>query len=411
MKAKTFGSSLVRVVILLICVTMPPPPTRGQNTHDDGQDHAHETDDHRSSDGPHEDDLLRLDPAVLEEFGIVIERAQSGELRTSLRLAGEVVFNADQVAHVTPSVSGMVLEVRKSVGDPVEAGEVMAVLICRELAEARSAFLAAKARLALAEANLKRDERLLADRVGTERQALESAQTVQETRIGLNLAEQTLHALGQSQDDVDALESAPDTSLGRYELKAPLTGVVTTRELTRGEVVSAQPDLPPFIVADVSRVWINLIVHPRDLPRVREGLSVIIEFRHDLPDAAGTIAFISPAVDERTRTATARVVLENPDGRWRPGLFITGQVALDESARATVVVPRAALQTVDDQTVVFIRADEGLAPRPVRTGRSDRTHVEIVEGLQAGDHYVAANAFALIAELGRASLEHAGHAH
>ena len=405
MNARRSNTGWILALSLMLCVMAFSTPMWGQHAQDD----AHE--EHDEHEGQDDDGILRLDPAVLEEFGIRIERAEGGELHQVLRLPGEVVFNADRVAHVTPTVSGIVQEVRKSVGDRVEAGEVMAILSSRELAGACSEFLAAKARQALAKANLTRDERLLADRIGTERQILESRQAVEESRIALNLAEQNLHALGQSQAQVDALDALEDTVLNRYELTAPLTGIVIARELTRGEVVSVQPDVPPFIVADLSSVWVNLTVHPRDLARVRAGSSVTIEFGHGIPGARGTIAFVSPAVDERSRTATARIVLENPDGQWRPGLFITGHVALDESARARVIVPRTALQTLQDEAVVFIEADGGLTPRPVKVGRTNHTHVEIVEGLNLGDRYVAANGFALKAELGRASLEHAGHAH
>ena len=166
----------------------------------------------------------------------------------------------------------------------------------------------------------------------------------------------------------------------------------------------------PFTVADLSTVWINLTVYQRDLTGVREGQSVEIRFGHGIPDATGRIAFISPALDETTRTAFARVVLENPNGEWRPGLFVTGHVVVGE-VLADIVVPRSAIIDIDDRQAVFVEGEHGFEPRMVTTGRTTETQAEILQGLESGIRYVSRNALALKAEMNRAALEHAGHAH
>ena len=118
---------------------------------------------------------------------------------------------------------------------------------------------------------------------------------------------------------------------------------------------------------------------------------------------------ITPFVDEETRSATARVILQN-DGRLKPGIFITGHINLSEEM-ASVVIPKRAVQTIDGETVVFVQDDDGFEPRDVHIGRRSEDHVEIVSGLEPGERYVASNVLALKAELNRAELEHAGHAH
>jgi cobalt-zinc-cadmium efflux system membrane fusion protein len=387
----------------------------------DGHDHGAEAkaDTHAGHD--HGDDeengAIRISPSVMAEYSITVETATARALAQTIRLPGEVVFNSDRIAHVTPSVAGVVQGVNQTVGDRVETGDVMAVLSSRELAGARSAFLGSQASLELEQEILDREQTMLDDRIGTATAVLEARKAVREQQIALNLAEQNLHALGQSQAEVDALSGSADTVLSQYQLKAPLSGIVIAREITRGEVISEQPDEAPFVIADLSSVWVNLTVYQRDLANVRAGLPVQVRFGHGIPDARGTIGFVSPAVDEQTRTATARIVLDNPQGVWRPGLFVTGIVetsddngeAAPQSAR--VVVPKAALQTVDEGRVVFVQTPEGFEPRPVEIGQTTDTHAQIVSGLEAGERYVAANAFALKAELNRAALEHAGHVH
>lgn len=384
-------------------------------THDNGREHAsHDHDDHDRHQGHdgHEEaghGFIHVEPQTLEEFGVVIQEAGPGTLDQLLTLHGEVVFNADQIAHVTPAVAGTTLEVTRSVGDKVRQGDVMAVLNSRELASARSVYLARQAQLDLAQETLARDEELFKSKIGTQRSVLESQQAVREARIALRLAQQHLHALGQAHAGGQTVDDANDTPLGRYELRAPISGIVIARELTRGEVVREQPEESPFIVADLSSIWVNLTVYQRDLGRVRSGLRVRVEFGHGIPDAGGTIAWVSPALDEKTRTATARLVLDNPHGHWRPGLFVTGYVTVNELT-VPIVAPRTALQVVEGTAVVFVQTQGGFEPRPVQTGRSNPTHVEIVAGLSHGDRYVAQNALMLKAELQKGAFGD-GHAH
>jgi cobalt-zinc-cadmium efflux system membrane fusion protein len=102
-------------------------------------------------------------------------------------------------------------------------------------------------------------------------------------------------------------------------------------------------------------------------------------------------------------------VLPNPDGHWRPGLFVTAKIAVDE-IDVPLLVPKAALQTVEDRLSVFVQTDEGFAPRPVTLGRSTETYAEVTKGLQPGQRYVTKGAFTLKAELVKGSFGD-GHVH
>lgn len=382
----------------------PADPHAGLDDHE-----APQADPHAGHDD-HEDGVIQISDAMMKEFGIVVETAGPGTLKQSVRLPGEIVFNADRIAHVTPTVPGIVQRVDKSVGDHVGAGDVMAVLHSQALAEARSRYLADEARLALAKEMLARDEKMFKDRIGTERQVLESTQAAREAEINLNLSEQNLHALGQGHEEIGALGSAEDTTFSEYALRAPIGGIVIARHLTRGEMVGEQTVESPFVVADLSSVWCNLTVYQRDLASIKPGMAVQISTGEGGRETQGTIAFISPSLDEATRTATARVVLDNPDGWWRPGMFITATVDAGAS-RAAVVLPAAAVQTVKGEPVVFVHTGTGFEPRHVTIGQRSDGSVEFLNGVTPGDRVAVRNAFTLVAELDRAALEHAGHAH
>ena len=219
-----------------------------------------------------------------------------------------------------------------------------------------------------------------------------------------------LFALGYSREQVAQITALDDRDFSAYQLRAPLSGIVTQRHITIGEVIGLEVVDAPFVVADLSSVWVNLTVYQRDLAQVRAGMPVTIQFSDDIPDARGTIAFVSPALDETTRTATARVVLEDPHSDRRPGLFVSGHIETGGET-ASVVIPNSALTELDGETVVFVQADGGFEPRAVRQGRSTSEAVEIIDGLAEGERYAANNVLALKAETNRAALEHAGHVH
>ncbi len=198
-----------------------------------------------------------------------------------------------------------------------------------------------------------------------------------------------------------------DESLAPFEMKTMIGGTVIAKHIALGETVSREKDA--FIIADLSAVWIELTVYQRDLDRVRVGQKAKIFVGHRLEEESGIVDYITPVVDEVTRTATARVVLRNREGRWRPGMFVTGKVLVDK-IDVPLVVPRTALHSVEEQTVVFIETDEGFMPRQVETGRMGDTNVEILSGLSAGTRYVSSGGFTIKAELGKESFGE-GHGH
>jgi len=148
----------------------------------------------------------------------------------------------------------------------------------------------------------------------------------------------------------------------------------------------------------LSSVWVNLQVYQKDLPLVSEGQEVVISAGPDTPEGRGKISYLSPTVDEETRTATARVVLPNASGYWRPGLFVKGKVKV-KSIHVGIIVPRTAIQTIENTPVVFVETKEGFRPSPVSIGKGNEDYVEIISGLDPGQRFVSKGAFTLKAQL------------
>jgi cobalt-zinc-cadmium efflux system membrane fusion protein len=181
------------------------------------------------------------------------------------------------------------------------------------------------------------------------------------------------------------------------------------KHITLGEKVGDDSEI--FVVADLSTVWIDLSITQKDFPYVREGVEATISAGYGVPDAVGSIDYVSPVVGEVTRTATARIVLANPDGLWRPGLFVSANLLVAET-EVPVVIPRTAAQYLDEEWVVFVEQGDGFEPVPVTLGRGDEDRVEVVAGLRHGQRYVAAGAFECKAKVVTENIDpHAGHGH
>ncbi|MBP0113634.1 MULTISPECIES: divalent metal ion exporter adaptor subunit IhpB [Bradyrhizobium] len=203
-------------------------------------------------------------------------------------------------------------------------------------------------------------------------------------------------------DLLAAIES--NQSLTVYELKAPIAGTIIERQISLGEYASEQK--PAFVVADLSTIWVDLSIYRQDLRRVRINDEVLIDPDDGRGEIKGTISYMAPIGSSETQTALARVVLANPDGRLRPGLFVTARLIL-AARNVAVAVRRSAIQTLENKTIVFVREDgDKIEARPVELGDSDPKFVEIRAGLSAGERYVAENSFVVKAEMGKGDADH-----
>jgi len=381
------------------------PPAQEHNARQNDHD-QHKADEKHG--GAHdEEQIVQLSEAERREFGIEVGTVGPGTLQMHISLPGEVVLNADDRAHVVPRVPGIVQRVHKKLGDQVRVGEVMAVLESRELADLQSAYLTAADKITLAEATFRREADLWQKKITSEQEYLEAKQTLTAARIERRAAEQKLHAVGFSDTYVAQLPSRPETTLTQYALTAPFDGTVIQKHITLGEVL--KEDTEAYVVADLRSVWVDLRVYQQDLPFIRPDQAVTITAGQGIPDAQGTIAYVGPLVGERTRTALARVVLPNPDGHWRPGLFVTGNVVVKD-VTVPLIIPKTALQTLDERPTVFVEVAEGFKPQPVTLGRSNETVVELTAGLTPGQRYVTSGAFTLKAQLSKGAFGD-GHGH
>ncbi|WP_332856619.1 efflux RND transporter periplasmic adaptor subunit [Duganella sp. S19_KUP01_CR8] len=344
---------------------------------------------------------IALDDTQAKAAGVALAVAAPAKISVAITLPGEIRFNEDRTAHVVPKLAGVVTSVRAELGQNVKQGQVLAVIASSGLSEQRSELLSAERRLALAGTTFERERRLWQDKISAEQDYLQAQQALSEAEIAVRNARQKLNAIGAGA----TTGAAAGAELNRLELRAPFDGVVMEKHLALGEAV--KEDAAVFTISDLSGVWAEIAVPPKDLALVRVGQTVVVKASAFDAQASGKITYVGSLLGEQTRTAKARVALANPDRAWRPGLFVSVDVLSGQASEAAVTVLADAIQTVEDKPVVFVKVAGGFRAQPVLPGRSDGKRTEILKGLAAGAQYAAAGSFVLKAELGKDSAEHA----
>lgn len=346
----------------------------------------------------HDEDegLIPMDAERMQAAGVRVAEAGSSTVRTLLQLPGEIRFNEDRTAHVVPRVAGVVESVPANLGQSVKKGQLLAVLSSAAVSEQRSELQAATQRLALARTSYAREKQLWQEKISAEQDYLQAQQSLREAEIAVSNAQQKLAATGTGMSG---------GALNRFELRAPFDGVVVEKHLAVGEAV--QETTQVFIISDLRSVWAEMRISASDLPAVRVGEKATVKATAFSSEAVGDVAYVGALIGQETRTAPARITLANPDGAWRPGLFVNVEL-IASSQQVPLAVATSAIQRMDaKQSVIFVPAQGGFRAQPVRIGRADAQTTEILEGLTSGQPYVSEGSFMLKAELGKASAEHA----
>ncbi len=337
---------------------------------------------------------VKLTQAQQQAANIGIAAAGPARLQGTLQFQGEIRFNEDRTAHVVPRLAGVVETVPANVGQTVAKGEVLAVIASAALSDHRSELLAAQQRRSAAKVTYDREKKLWEDRISAE-QDYQAAQTaLREAEIAVQNASQKLTAVGAG---------ASSVALNRYELRAPFHGTIVEKHLSLGEAV--KEDASIFTLSDLTCVWAEFMVAPKDLASVRVGQKATVTSTAFDGKAEGSVSYVGSLLGEQTRTAKARVTLANPNLAWRPGLFVTVSLA-GSDATVPVAIPADAIQTSNNESVVFLAVPGGFVAQPVTVGRSDGKLVEITRGLKPGAKFASSNTFIIKSELGKSSATH-----
>jgi cobalt-zinc-cadmium efflux system membrane fusion protein len=329
---------------------------------------------------------------VVEEAGIrTAQTLAGGEAGTIIATATIVADNA-RTALVNARAPGVIREFRVELGSVVSKGSPLAVIESASVAEWRSRLAAARARAEVAEAGYRREKELGDRGISALKEVQAAEQAMQEAKAEVAAAAAALEMVG-----------ADDGSSGAYELRAPIAGVITRRDLSVGTLVGEEE--PIFEIIDTSSLWTDIDIPESQAGQVSPGQRVVLTVDalgdHEFE---GTIRYVAPVVDPRTRTIRARAALANRDGLLRANMYARAHIFASAGTKA-VLVPRAAVQEAKGVQLVFVPVtDAEFVTRRVRTSPSDGEFVAVTAGLDAGELIVTEGSFLLKTEILKESI-------
>lgn len=382
-------------------------PGEAHGPTEEGQ-HAEGEAGHGEAEGEHNDNEVALKAEAQQAIGLTSEKARMRPVRTVFATTGEIEANANREAHVTTRVPGRVVKVAKNVGDRVRAGETLAVLDSVELGEAQSTYLEALARYDLARSTHQRQQRLYRDELIAQKEVTAANNALRLAQIEVNTAKNRLELFGFTAARIAGLASGRRLD-PTVPLLAPIGGVVIARHLTIGEVLEPSAETPAFTVSDISELWVNARLYERDLAMVHQGQAASITTpAYPGKVYRGRVSVISTGLEKETRTATARIVVANPDGLLKPDM--AADVRIEVGSQSALAVPASALVKDKEDTFVFVRkGPEAFERRPVEVGDPVGGLVPVRRGLAAGDDVVVKGGFSLKAEMSKEEFGEHGH--
>lgn len=383
-------TAMVPLVLLLCCQRAPADALVAHSG-----PVAEHTDEQQHDELPRQ---LRVTDEVQRQAGIATELTKRQPLAVTVSLPGEVVAEPDRSAKVSAAFAGKLEQVSFNEGSVVKRGDVLAVLRVPDVGRLKGAFAAASARAKASRANADRLKTLKDNGLGAEQAVVDAEADARAQEAEAKAYSEQLGAIGVAAEGSASGYLVP--------LKAPIAGVVVSRDAVVGQPVTAEHVLASIV--DLSEVWFLGRVFEKDLSRLRHGAAADVQLNaYPQEHFAGTVDYVGQQTDPVARTFTARIRLDNAAARLRLGLFGTAHVEVSEAALAAehVVVPRRAVALVGNQNVVFVKAKDGdFVLHDVTLGDAALDKVQVLSGLSEGEEVVTAGVFTLKSLLLKSSL-------
>jgi cobalt-zinc-cadmium efflux system membrane fusion protein len=352
--------------------------------------------------------VVKVAPDLLDEDGpLQTARVVRRTTEASVAHNGEVRLNEEHAAYLSPRTAGTVRSILVDLGARIRRGQLLFTVDSPEFAEARSGHLIAQASLKLAEGTLGRERDLYEKKVCPRKDLLEAEAARDAAAATAQAARERLLACGLTAEEIAGLSTGGAPSPG-LPVRAPFDGTVLERNLSMGSLV--EPGQKLLLLGDTSEMWVWTSVYERELAGLlqEEGKGTVLA-HVEVPaypgrQFPGRVDRMTGVVDEATRTAKVRVIVSNPEGLLRAGMFARVHL-LGSGSEQTLTVPAEAVLEDEGRAFVFVPAEPPyFIRRPVMTGRSWGEWTEVTQGLTEGDIVVSRGAFALKSDVLRSKM-------
>ena len=377
---------------------------KGNSAKQDAHGHAEGEDEksehaHAEAEDEHGEEIA-LTAKQITEQGIQLALVEVGAVTKSASYPAKVTVNTDRQAHVSPAFSGYVEKVNVELGQRVVKGQALATLMVPDLVDQQANLQMVQANLELARQDYERERQLWSQGISAKQDYQRAYNTYKQAQIQVQASKSRLLAFG-----------AALGSNGRYVLTAPISGIISKKDLVVGENVQLANQL--FIIDQLDQLWLEFIAPSADLSAI--GLNQEIEFKSlqtgNLFKAQ--IQSLNTEADLQTGRLQVRAKILSSATELRPNLMVNVQLQQAGSSQALRIL-KSAIQNVEGKDVVFVASEHDqnieFKAQPVVLGQisGNAEWVEVQSGLTQGQQYAAQGSFLLKSELekGEASHEH-----
>lgn len=409
MNAKQNGKisqSLMIVVLILITVLvslaiwLSSKKTESEGRgYDEGN--AEQSDKDSSEEGHAEEGEIQLTSQQMVEQGLKVAVASTGLVEKLTTLPGKLVVNTDQQAQISPNFSGYVEQVNVALGQSVQKGQTLAVLIVPELIDQQANLRMAQVNLDLARKDYQREQQLWSQGISAKQDYQRAENAYRQAQITVQSSQARLNALGAS-----------GNNNGRFLIKAPISGVISKKDIVVGENVQLADQL--FVIENLKDLWLEFNLPNTSNIHLQAGQ--ILNFKTNGSDQnyQAKVQTLNPQADLQTGRLQVRAKVTTQADVLRPNVLVNVFVT-DAQAKTALRVQKKALQQVEGKPVVFVIESEEkglvhLKAQPIEVGVSsqDGQWLEVISGLTEGQKYIADGSFLLKSELEK---DEAGHGH
>ena len=406
---------LVIGIILALAILANGNKSNNQDAHNGHDNHAeegHAEDEHEEAghsdaqdkEEPHEQ-VLNLTQTQLAAQNIQLATVALGRLNNVIQLPARVVVNTDQQAHVSAGFSGLVQQVHVQVGQHVRQGQALASLLVPDLIDMQSNLKILQSQRTLANSHYQREKNLWQQGISAKQDYLQAQNDYEQANIMLQASQARLKAYAGNAN-----------SAGRFVVKAPIAGVISSKDLVIGESIQATDQL--FVLDQLSSLWLEFVVPDALVNGMDAGQRLSIEVPNTTQRYDAKFMYLNPSADAQTGRYIARASVANTQLKLRPNMQVLVSVPSAVAAPTnSMVINAQAVQQLEQRNVVFVasplnssKGNIELMPRVVQLGNksTDQTQVEVLSGLKLGEQYVTQGSFVLKSELqkGEATHEH-----
>ena len=343
--------------------------------------------------------LFEPDPKTGKSFLSKV-KTDNRKFLTLISVTGEISLNENRTSHVSPRVEGIIKSSAVDVGNKVKEGDILFTMDSVDVGGAVNEYLNYKSILALESRNLERIKALYEKRIVSEKDLIETSIKYEETLTALRTAKNKMEIYGLNAKDIDGIKPESDGHMiSKLPIKAPINGTVIVKHAVNGEHWNPDKEIDIMIVSDLDNLWVIADVYETDLKALLDANSEKAECEIETlsfkgKSFKGKIENIGMTLDEATHTIKVRIIVGNPDGILRPGMFCS--VKIPSGFSDATAVPESAVLFDEGKSFVFVEILENFyARKPVVTGRTHEGYVEILEGLATDEQVVSVGSFLL----------------